>query len=390
MKKIIFAVMAGLIGFCVSTTLFAASLPNKSIEKFITVADIHFDPFTECPLSVRTCPLIDKLIHTQPVEWPAIFGSEGFTPKVMYYNDTNYSLLTTTLNEIRLLDQKEHFNFILLLGDLLGHELRFKYVLYSHDYTKSGYRKFVNKIQVFLVQQFQKTLPNIDIYPAIGNNDSYTGDYSVVPDGIYLKDTARLWSSLIHNGANRNSFVRDFPYGGYYAVNFPNNLNQRIVILDTVLFIKTSNKKMQIAAHKQLEWFYNQLKLAQQAHQKVLIAFHIPLGFNLYATIKDPSAGIQGFWNEEYSNQFRQYIREFSTNIAAVLSAHIHINALQYAVFDAPQEVYVSSTPSISPIFGNSPGFTVYSYDVNSLQIKGLATYFYAFDHRTGRLNWHE
>jgi len=386
MKKRIARAILGLISILLITTIQAA--PNPSLNKFLSLADIHFDPFTICHLGVKACPLINDLRKAQAAEWPTIFESEGANTGINYYHDTSYSLLKITLNQIQKLNISEHFNFVLILGDSLGHLLRFKYILYSHDSSKQGYRNFINKIQIFLAQEMQQAIPDIDIYPVIGNNDSYTGDYSVVPDGDFLKDTTEDWSGMIRNKENKSKFTQQFPYAGYYAVTLTTNPSQKIIILNTVLFGNNINKKMQIAANKQLEWLHDQLIVARKNHQNVLIAFHIPIGVNIYNTLKNPLGGMQDFWNTKYNNSFRLYLKEFSTEITAMLCAHIHVTALQHLIFKQPREVYVGYTPSISPIFGNSPAFNIYRYEPNSFQIKSSETYFYAFDHSKGQLAW--
>jgi|GEM_PF-2177806 len=388
MKKRAAQFFAGCISLIIITTVQATSLPSPLLGKFLSIADIHFDPFTICHLGVKACPLIADLQRTQPEEWASIFESEGANTGINYYHDTSYSLLKITLIKIHSLNQSEHFNFVLLLGDSLGHMLRFKYILYSHDYSKAGFRSFINKIQNFLSQELQLAIPTIDIFPIIGNNDSYTGDYSVVPGGAFLKDTTENWSSLIRNKENRNNFIHQFPYGGYYETTLQTNAHQKIIILNSVLFGNVTNQSMQKAANKQLEWLHEQLISAHTKHQTVFIAFHIPIGVNIYNTLKNPLGEIQEFWNKEYSNLFRQYINEFSGSISAILAAHIHIQALQFLIFNPPRGVYVTYTPSISPIFGNSPGFKLYRYDLNSFQIKGSDTYFYSFNHHTGQLDW--
>lgn len=41
--------------------------------QFLSVTDIHFDPFSTCSLNSIPCPIVSKLIANRPEEWPAIY-----------------------------------------------------------------------------------------------------------------------------------------------------------------------------------------------------------------------------------------------------------------------------------------------------------------------------
>src|SRR3990167_7731307 len=66
-------------------------------DKFISFADIHFNPFADCKSSFKACPLANKLPATK--------------------HDTNYALFNSALAEWQRMNQQEHPKFGLILGD---------------------------------------------------------------------------------------------------------------------------------------------------------------------------------------------------------------------------------------------------------------------------------
>ncbi len=349
-------------------------------RKFVSVADIHFDPLASCSISLHACPLAAQLIKLPYQMWEDILLSyDDQSQNVHYYHDTNYSLLKVTFNEIKRLDQKERFEFAVVLGDILAHRFRTEYILYSHDYTQAGYQNFVRKIFQFIAMKFQQTLPSQSIYFAVGNNDTYDADYTVKENGIFLQQTAITWSKLILDKENRNLFLQSFHQSGYYSVNL--SPKYRLIVLNSVLFsAEINDMQSKVLALSQLDWLHQELMKSKLEHQKVLLAFHIPVGINVVGTLKNYLNGVQEFWQPTYTTIFNDNIKEYASIISAILPAHIHREELQLGMLSQPSTVNTFITPSISPIFGNNPSFKVFSYDVQNYQLTDTETYYYRLD----------
>ena len=192
---------------------------NQTIDNFITIADIHFNPYAGCEKMPVPCPILNKLREASYQNWESILEKNSDKSISGYYHDTNYALLKSTLFELGQINQKEHPYFVLVLGDWLAHSYRKQYIKYSGDKSAMRYQEFVKKTLKFLTQEMKQTFPDIDVYPVVGNNDSYTGNYNVVPRGAFLRDTAETWVTLIKDKTNQKNFLRDFSVGGYYVVN---------------------------------------------------------------------------------------------------------------------------------------------------------------------------
>jgi hypothetical protein len=235
----------------------------------------------------------------------------------------------------------------------------------------------------YLAYKLNQATPQIDLYPVLGNNDSYNGNYNTEPQGAFLKDATDIFSTLIKNKNSRENFIHEFPNAGYYAVTL-NQKNQRLIILNSILFstlFPTSEK--QKAAKEQMIWLQNQLSSAKQQQQRVLLAFHIPVGIDVYLATKMRFDIIRYFfhplfWQTTYNQQFIALLRSYPTVLAGILSAHIHADSFQL-IPDKSHEIIIpnSISPSISPIYGNNPGLKVFSYNNQTFQLTNFKTYYY-------------
>lgn len=377
LTKILFVISI----FVISNTSWASESQPIQTAKFLSVADIHFDPFSGCSKAPKPCVLLKKLREAKYQDWSAVFEQYGDKKLSGFLHDTNYPLLKSSLIELQEISKKENPQFVIILGDFLAHKYHEQYIKYSGDKSRAGFQAFVKKTLQFLTYELMTVFPKIDVYPLVGNNDSYTGDYSSIPDGKFFRDTADIWSVLIKNKENRENFKREFPEAGYYHVSLPGNKNQQIIILNTVLFSgRVRNKTTNKAAEVELKWFHKQLQNAAAHHQPVLLALHIPIGIDIFATVQSKFSHIKQFWHKAYTDQFENELSLYSGNVMGILAGHIHRDLFQTLTLNQYSNIPVIITPSISPIYGNNPGFKIFTYDVQTLQLKKNETYDLSLD----------
>jgi hypothetical protein len=348
---------------------------------FLALADIHFNPFHSCySKTITPCPLI-TLLNSVPVkEWQSILAADENAPST-YKQDTNFSLLTSMLNKAKKISEEKQIAFVLILGDLLSHDFRQYYRQYARDNTNEGYRAFVKKTLVFLNIELAKTFPSLEIYQTIGNNDSYQDDYVSDPHGLFFKEMSTLWSSLIKDKPNRLLIKQQLRESGYYAFNLPNQPNIRFIILNTVLFSnKASGRDINLAAKKELRWLNRELTSVKLNHQKVFIAMHIPPTIDVNLGGRIHLFTFMELWQPLYKQMFQQTMQTFSSVILAIFAGHLHSDWLSIWTF-GENEIPVIGTPSISPIFGNHPGFKIYRYANQSLQLMEYHTYYSPIAH---------
>lgn len=351
---------------------------SKTEQTFIAFSDIHFDPFYTCEKNTTPCPVIKKLMNTDAKHWNQVFQQFDTGLPSPYGQDTNYPLLQSALRAIHTQAKQSSPAFALILGDFLAHDFKEHYQIYSGDSSAIGYQNFVRKTLQFLAQQIHTALPNMPVYPAVGNNDSYTGNYNASSDGNFFKDMAIIWKPLIKN--SNGTFSQTFPMAGYYSINPPDDAKLRIIVLNTVLFSKQApdDKTSQQAAQQQLTWLKAQLKQASQKKQKVWLAFHIPPGINVYYTIKNPIKLIIPFWASAYNQNFLTILNNSDSPVVAIISSHVHMDGFQ--IIPAKKPIPDTFVASISPIYRNNPSFKIYSFQLNSGQFKNFISYYLSDD----------
>jgi sphingomyelin phosphodiesterase acid-like 3 len=357
--------------------LWIGAVPALAVEKtanFLCLADIHFNPFAACG-NQHPCVLILKLRAAPVMQWANLLAQYDTAPPHSR-QDTNYTLLTAALAAAKKIAIAQQVKFVLVLGDFLAHDLRENYKFYSGDKTRSGYQVFVYKTLAFLTQQSAATFAQTNVYMAVGNNDSYQGDYLLTPKSVFFADATQLWSTLIQDKTNQAAMRKTAPIAGYYAVAIPNSDNMRLIVLDSTLFSnKARGRDIAAAAETQLTWLHTQLALAQQQHQKVFIAMHIPLSINIGELLPGYALKLVEFWDPHYAALFEQTLNEYATEITGILTGHLHVDWSQVLRFRL-NEIPVLGTRSISPIYGGRPGFRVYTYSPITGRISDFVTYY--------------
>lgn len=373
MRRLLAIVLASFLTVC-SGSLFAAD----GAFYFLALADIHFTPFTACySVRQRPCPMIQRLRAAPASRWADILSVDDVgVPR--YRQDTNYILLQKNLEEAKRAAAKNNVDFALVLGDTIGHDFRFYYKKFSLDKSQDGYRDFVKKTLEFVNLELAKAFPSTNVFMVVGNNDTYSQNYQSVPGGDFFGQTSMLWSSLIKNAQDRGMMRSEFPVGGYYAVDVPSQPDLRLIVLNSVLFsVKSVSRGSAAAANAQLNWLHQQLQQAKNNHQKVLIALHIPPALDLYVTRRWHLFTLLQFWRPEYISRFKTELDAFYPQMIGIFSGHLHYDWSQTLMVGDRHDIPVISVPSVSPLFGNDPGFKVYHYSAADNHLDDFYTYTY-------------
>jgi len=291
-----------------------------------------------------------------------------------YGQNTTYPLLTSALSELAQAASQADAKFVIVLGDFLGHNYRKNYKKYTGDYSRAGYVSFVQKTYQFLNREMQQAFPSISIYTVVGNNDTYHYDYTSYPGGQFFQNNSSLWSQLIKNPANRQIMQKEFSTAGYYAVEAAPGL--RLIVLNSVLFsTKARGRGVGQAAEKELNWFEKQLLIAKNKKQNVFIAMHIPAGIDIYATLKYRLLRMIELWPRDEVVQFEHALQENSSEIGAIFTGHLHTGWYQVLTLSNANSIPIIGTPSISPVYGNNPGFKLFSYSISENKIIDIKSF---------------
>lgn len=343
----------------------------------VSISDIHFDPFYDPAL-------IHSLIQSDYTQWQSIFSHS----KVQGYGskgaDTNYILFNSALENIY--ERVPHPDFIIISGDFLDHNFQDNYATASANKDPRAANAFITKTIAFVTWMIQKRFPQTPVYPALGNNDSYCGDYYLEPGGPFLKATAGAWKTLLKNPANVISFMRTFPALGSYSIITPNNKHQRVIVLNTTFFsINYENKCGDPKAQPgkdEMKWLETELQKAAAGKEKVWLVYHIPPGIDVYYAVDNASRGKSSkpetFWQPTYNQQFINLLARYSTVIVGSFAGHIHMDSFELirSSNNSPDS-FVHITPAISPRFGNNPAFEIFTYDRRSSGLNDYTAYYF-------------
>ncbi|MBS0350495.1 MAG: metallophosphoesterase [Proteobacteria bacterium] len=361
------------------SALFLFSLAAYADNSQITViSDIHFNPFADCNKRGK-CELVLKLNQAPETQWPKILAQYSQNKLSAPHEETNYVLFQRLLQQL----QEQQPNHLLILGDFLAHRFHSLYVYYSHDKNTSHYQQFTIKTIQYITDSIQKALPNTDIYPLIGNNDSYAGrgcaysDYCVIANGGFYKELSGVWSKLFKSEANQQSFLGSFAHAGYYDIVLPNSHNH-IIVLNTVIFSnKAQGPDIDQEAKKQLQWLQDKLSAIAAANEKTWIIYHIPPGIDAYSTTKNIFNVVAPFWENDYSKIFYKLVHQYKDQITGVVSGHLHMDGfLLLDVNSSGNYIIDTFVPSISPIFGNNPAYKIYTYTPDEFKLHNFSAYY--------------
>jgi len=365
---------------------------RASIGTFVSLSDIHFNPFYDPALFA-------ELMVTEASRWGRVFESSALTEIAPAGSDSNYNLMASALRAAHNVAPDP--DFVIYSGDFLAHGFHEKFhdavgMLAAGDEPAAGdcrsgadppLQCFIDRTVEFVTQMLRQSFGEAPIYPVLGNNDSYCGDYQVDPVGPFVERAGATWSRMLIDPGNGVSFNATFRDGGHYVVS-PPGAGGRIIALNTILFSShymnacatAPDAPTPDASTAQLGWLRRQLEQAERAGEGVMILSHIPAGTDVYATLSkgstDSVEGVVGFWKPEYLSAFLEVIASHGATIRGILAGHTHMDMfLLVPRADSGTVTFEHVTPGISPLFGNNPAFEVFSYERGEFAVLDYTTY---------------
>jgi len=334
----------------------ASAFPGPNEGTFLLLSDIHLDPLT------GTDPEVIQQLLASPVErWQSIFQSLPDRQISPNGADSNYALLASALEAAR--HSGARYDYIILTGDFLGHDLRAKYSRFTH--SDAGYREFAIHTLVFVGRMVQQAFPGVPIFAALGNNDSTEGDY-LDPGAPLLETLAKEWKVV----AADPDATRDFLVGGYYAVPHPFVPNHEFIVLNTAFWSNNYADSSADAADpgfRELAWFKSELDRAHAAHKNATLLMHIPPGIDAYKSSQTGGCNPVLFWKKAYQDSFLAILQAHASQIRDGYAGHTHMDDFA-VIHDASGTPYfqIHVTPSISRDRRNNPAFETGVYDKTS------------------------
>jgi hypothetical protein len=90
-------------------------------------------------------------------------------------------------------------------------------------------------------------------------------------------------------------------------------------------------------------------------------------------------------WKPPYIYLFQAEINQFAPEIAGIFAGHLHSDAFSILTVGEKHEIPMVGVTSISPIFGNNPGFKICIYSTNPLRLESYINYSYPLN---GKRMW--
>ncbi len=383
LRTIVRVIFSGVLPALVFSLTYAApartARPVTPAGVVVSISDIHFNPFYDPKL-------VASLIQSDYTRWQAIFSNSSVQDYGSHKADTNYNLFNSALQNNYL--RAPHPDFIVISGDFLAHDFQETFAKLSGNNDPKAVASFIEKTIAFVTWMIARRFPQTPVYPALGNNDSYCGDYEVEPGGEFLRATAQTWRGLFKNSANANSFMRTFSASGSYSVIAPYKRNHRIIVLNTTFF--SNNYKNTCGDPKaepgrdEMRWLQAELRKAAAAKEKVWLLYHIPAGVDVFASVKKGPGQAITFWRPDYNQQFIDLLAQYSRVIVASFAGHIHMDSFQVV---QPGKQFVHITPAISPLFGNNPAFDIFTYSRQSAALKNYTAYYFDLSSAAAQTN---
>jgi sphingomyelin phosphodiesterase acid-like 3 len=352
----------------------------------LMVSDIHFEPFWD--------PGKTQRLFAAPIaEWNTILAAPSTAGQSQSFAalqqtckasgvDTSYTLFASSLKAMRA--DARGAKFITLSGDLMSHKFACKFeTLFPHA-QPGEYRAFAEKTVDYVMMELRGAFPRVPVYAALGNNDTDCDDNRLNAHGEFLAGTGKAMTADLP-APEQSLALATFAAGGYYAAALPAPMRHtRLLVLDDLFMSAkystcpdrsnpTGGKPNPTEATEQIAWLREQLDAARREHEKVWVMGHIPSGVDPYSSILKLVQVCSGATPVMFlsSETLPETLAEYGDVVRLVIFGHTHMDEMRLLkpsngsvdrnVDHGP--VAVKVVPSISPVVGNNPSFTVARID---------------------------
>ena len=375
-----------------STSTNAASLsahkahsesPTPAQVRAFFISDIHFEPFWD-PGKVP------QLISAPVSQWKTILSAPASPDQEQRFAslqktcesrgiDTSYTLFDSSLSAMQ--SAARDAKFITISGDLISHHFTCKYNTLFQQSTPGEYKHFVEKTIEFVLGSLRTTFPDAPVYAALGNNDSDCDDYKLDPHSDFLAEAGASVAATFP-ASERTRAQLTFAAGGYYSVSLPAPLERtKLLVLDDLFmsrkYTTCSGTADSTGADAQIDWLRQQLTEAREKKERIWVMGHIPPGVDPYSTAIKLRNVCGGKAPEMFlsSDALPNLLAEFGDVIQLTIFGHTHMDEMRLLKPDrqdggaSQPGVALKMVPSISPIDGNTPSFTVALIDSSTSRL---------------------
>lgn len=338
------------------------------------ISDIHFDPFHD-PAKVQA------LISAPVTRWQSILSAPPSPDEAKAFDalqqtcnargvDTPFILLRSSLEAMR--SRQPNAKFITVSGDLIAHAFSCRYNTLVPGSTPSDYQSFVVKTLSFVMAELRASFPGVPVYTALGNNDTECGDYQLNAGSDFLAKVGRIVAESLPL-SQRQQALKEFGRGGYYNVTMAEPMHRTRLIVVNDLFLSPgystcAGKPDSAAATEEMSWLDHQLAQVRKSGDRAWVMGHIPPGIDPFSTVAKFRNVCGGEAPVAFlsSDKLADLMVEYADVIRLGIFAHTHMDELRLLgpesgerPVEGERRIAIKVVPSISPVDGNNPSFTI-------------------------------
>ncbi|KAH3743097.1 sphingomyelin phosphodiesterase acid-like 3 [Pelomyxa schiedti] len=354
-------------GFSRCTVVALVSLlayANALVGSFWVITDIHLAD--------------DYVSGTDPTSFCT--NGTGAAGKYGYFNcdSPEYTLLPSALSFMKQVPS----DFLLWLGDSPT-------TYHEHPAGVENSDMIWNNIRE-VVSDLSTGLPDMDVYPTLGNHDAYPKDrVKPPPNDEYYSQFVSLWKHWLPAAA-----IDTVGYSGYYtAVLTP---GFRVISLNT-LYCDPANVYAMLNQSDhggQWQWVGDTLKSARANNEKVLLIGHIPLGILDIEPVP--------MWADVCMEHYNNLTQEYHDIIAGQFFGHLHYDTWRIIREESGKPIntaylvpgFTPRAASSSVLAPNTPGknpaIRLYHYDTTTFELLDYDQYYTDLlaGNAAGELTW--
>ena len=352
------------------------SIRSEKAIPALFISDIHFDPFHD---PGRAKQLVDAPLP----QWNAILNSSPSPDQQQAFDalqnqchakgaDTPPELLESAIAAMKA--QQPDAKFMMISGDLVVHDFSCRFQALNPGASPADYQTFVLKTVSYVLGELRTAFPGMPVYTSLGNNDSGCGDYQLDHNSSFFAAAGSILASGLPEG-DQVQVKKEFAAEGNYSVMMAAPMqNTRLIVLDNTFLspkYKTcAGKRDANGPDEELEWLRKHLAAAHHLGQRVWVLGHIPPGVDPYSTaekLRDVCGGQDPIMFLS-SDHLPDLLVEYGDVVKLAVFAHTHMDEVRLLhsgpagrIAISGRAVAVKMVPSVSPVHGNRPSFTVAS-----------------------------
>ncbi|KFW97060.1 Acid sphingomyelinase-like phosphodiesterase 3b, partial [Phalacrocorax carbo] len=227
-----------------------------------------------------------------------------------------------------------------------------------------------------LTTLIKEAFPDTKVYAAMGNHDFHPKNQFPGKEHRIYNRTAELWHPWLNDAS-----LPLFRAGAFYSEKLPSpSVRGRMVVLNTNLYY---DKNEVTAAEEdpggQFQWLEETLTNASRADERVYIVGHVPPGFFEKKRHKH-------WFRSGFNEQYLKIVQKHHRVIAAQFFGHHHMDSFRMFYNDRGSPISVMFVaPGVTPWKttlpgvnngANNPGIRVIDYDVDTLEVLDMVTYY--------------